>query len=107
MQGKLVVLGSRRVSSDRFISDVSPIQFRPPLLTETAATKRQVPSGTPVRGVRSGTVFVSFDDGDDWQPLRQNMPATSIRDLAAYETDLAVGTHGQTFWILNDISLLC
>ena len=51
-------------------------------------------------------VFVSFNDGDDWQPLRLNMPATSIRDLVVHEEDLVVGTHGRSFWILDDISPL-
>ena len=51
-------------------------------------------------------VFVSFNDGDDWQPLRQNMPATSIRDLVVHEDDLVVGTHGRGFWILDDITPL-
>jgi hypothetical protein len=51
-------------------------------------------------------VFVSFNDGDDWQPLRLNMPATSIRDLVVHGDDLVVGTHGRSFWILDDISPL-
>jgi photosystem II stability/assembly factor-like uncharacterized protein len=50
--------------------------------------------------------FVSFDDGELWQPLRQNMPATSIRDLVIHDNDLVVGTHGRGFWILDDISPL-
>lgn len=51
-------------------------------------------------------VYVSFDDGDHWQPLRLNMPATSIRDLVVHENDLVVGTHGRSIWILDDISPL-
>ena len=51
-------------------------------------------------------VFVSFNDGDNWQPLRLNMPATSIRDLVIHENDLVVGTHGRGFWILDDMSPL-
>jgi photosystem II stability/assembly factor-like uncharacterized protein len=51
-------------------------------------------------------VFVSFNDGDDWLPLRQNMPAISIRDLVIHENDLVVGTHGRGFWILDDIAPL-
>jgi photosystem II stability/assembly factor-like uncharacterized protein len=51
-------------------------------------------------------VEVSFNDGDDWQPLRLNMPATSIRDLVVHDEDLVVGTHGRSFWILDDISPL-
>ncbi len=51
-------------------------------------------------------VFVSFNDGDDWQPLRLNMPATSIRDLVVHGDDVVVGTHGRSFWILDDITPL-
>ena len=51
-------------------------------------------------------VYVSFDDGDHWQSLRLNMPATSIRDLLIKDDDLAVGTHGRGFWILDDITPL-
>jgi photosystem II stability/assembly factor-like uncharacterized protein len=51
-------------------------------------------------------VFVSFDDGASWQPLRLNMPATSIRDLVIHGDDVVVGTHGRSFWILDDISPL-
>ena len=51
-------------------------------------------------------VFVSFNDGDDWQPLRQNMPATSIRDIVIHDDDLVAGTHGRGFWILDDLSPL-
>jgi photosystem II stability/assembly factor-like uncharacterized protein len=51
-------------------------------------------------------VFVSFDDGDHWEPLRFNMPATSIRDLVIHDDDIVVGTHGRSFWILDDIAPL-
>ncbi|PYT21219.1 MAG: hypothetical protein DMG57_39370 [Acidobacteria bacterium] len=51
-------------------------------------------------------VYVSFNDGDDWQSLRLNMPATAIRDLVIHDDDLVVGTHGRSFWILDDISPL-
>jgi photosystem II stability/assembly factor-like uncharacterized protein len=52
------------------------------------------------------TVYVSFDDGANWQSLRLNMPATSIRDLVIKDDDLVVGTHGRSFWILDDVSPL-
>jgi len=51
-------------------------------------------------------VYVSFDDGDHWQSLRFNMPATSIRDLVIKDDDLVIGTHGRSFWILDDITPL-
>jgi photosystem II stability/assembly factor-like uncharacterized protein len=50
--------------------------------------------------------YVSFDDGDHWQSLRLNMPATSVRDLTIKDNDLAVATHGRGFWILDDITPL-
>jgi photosystem II stability/assembly factor-like uncharacterized protein len=52
------------------------------------------------------SVFVSFNDGQGWQPLRMNMPATSIRDLVIKDNDLVIGTHGRSFWILDDIVAL-
>ena len=51
-------------------------------------------------------VYVSFDDGDNWQSLRLNMPATSIRDLVIKDDDLVIGTHGRSFWILDNITAL-
>jgi photosystem II stability/assembly factor-like uncharacterized protein len=51
-------------------------------------------------------VYVSFDDGDHWQPLQHNLPATSMRDLEIYGNDLIVATHGRGFWVLDDISPL-
>ncbi len=51
-------------------------------------------------------VYVSFDDGDHWQSLRLNMPASSVRDLTIKNDDLIAATHGRGFWILDDISPL-
>jgi photosystem II stability/assembly factor-like uncharacterized protein len=51
-------------------------------------------------------VYFSLDDGENWQSLRLNMPATSIRDLVVHNDDLVVGTHGRSFWILDDITPL-
>jgi photosystem II stability/assembly factor-like uncharacterized protein len=52
------------------------------------------------------SVWVSFDDGDHWQPLQLNLPHTSMRDLLIHENDLIVATHGRSFWILDDITPL-
>jgi photosystem II stability/assembly factor-like uncharacterized protein len=78
-----------------------------------------LPSSAPINVVREdpvrpGLLFagsehevsVSFDDGGSWQPLRLNMPATSIRDLVIHGDDLIAGTHGRGFWILDDITPL-
>ena len=56
------------------------------------------------------TVYVSFDNGDHWQSLRQNLPSTSIRDLDVHtdhhENDLVICTYGRGFWVLDDITPL-
>jgi len=51
-------------------------------------------------------VYVSFDDGDHWQPLQLNMPVTSVRDIIVHGEDLAVATHGRGFWVLDQMSAL-
>jgi hypothetical protein len=61
--------------------------------------------GLLVAGTELG-VFVSFNDGDDWQSLQLNLPPTSNRDLAFHDNDLIVATHGRGFWVLDDISAL-
>jgi len=52
------------------------------------------------------SVYVSFDDGDHWQSLRQNLPPSSMRDLQVHDNDLIVGTHGRSIWILDDLTPL-
>jgi hypothetical protein len=51
-------------------------------------------------------VYVSFDDGDHWQPLQLNLPITSVRDLVVHDNDLIVATHGRAFWVIDNISPL-
>jgi photosystem II stability/assembly factor-like uncharacterized protein len=50
--------------------------------------------------------FVSFDDGDRWEPLSSNLPDTQIADLIVEANSLAIATHGRGFYILDDISAL-
>ncbi len=78
-----------------------------------------LPENAPVNVVRedpvrkgllfAGTergVYVSFNDGDEWQSLQLNLPPTSMRDLIVHGDDLVVATHGRSFWILDDITPL-
>jgi photosystem II stability/assembly factor-like uncharacterized protein len=78
-----------------------------------------IPDGAPVDAVRedpkkkgllfAGTereVYVSFDDGDNWQSLRLNMAPSSVRDLIIHGDDLIAATHGRGFWILDDLTPL-
>ncbi len=51
-------------------------------------------------------IYVSFDAGDHWQSLQQNLPVTSVRDMTIHDSDLIVATHGRSFWILDDIAPL-
>jgi photosystem II stability/assembly factor-like uncharacterized protein len=51
-------------------------------------------------------VYVSFNDGDQWQPLQNNMPVTSIRDMLIHGDDLAIATHGRGFWVMDQMNPL-
>ena len=63
-------------------------------------------------GATDTQVWVSFDDGDNWQSLRLDMPAISVRDLqltdapACLCSDLIAGTHGRGYWILDNVTPL-
>ena len=74
---------------------------------EPVNTVREDPErkGLLFAGTERG-VYVSFNDGDQWQSLRLNLPATSIRDLVVHQDDLVIGTHGRSFWILDNITPL-
>ena len=78
-----------------------------------------IPDGAYVHAVRedpqqkdllyAGTetgIFVSFDNGGNWQPLQLNLPNSPIHDLVVKNNDLVVATHGRSFWILDDITPL-
>ncbi len=58
-------------------------------------------------GTETG-MYVSFDDGDNWQSLQLNMPAVPITDLAVHkrEMDLVAATQGRSFYILDDLAVL-
>jgi len=78
-----------------------------------------IPDGAFVNSVKEDTkqkgllyaatelrVYVSFDDGNQWQSLEQNMPITSVRDLIVHGDDLAVATYGRGFWVLDSMTAL-
>lgn len=56
-------------------------------------------------GTETG-IYVSFNDGGQWQSLQLNLPVTSVRDLTVHGDDLIVATHGRAFWSLDDITPL-
>jgi len=78
-----------------------------------------IPAGQTVNAVREDTqrkgllfagtekgVYISFDDGENWESLRLNLPATSVRDLILKDNDLVAATHGRGFWIIDNITPL-
>ncbi len=76
-----------------------------------------IPDNYPVRVVRedpqhegvlyAGTefgLFISFDDGLNWQPFQQNLPVTPITDIKVHRGDLLVATMGRSFWVMDDLN---
>ncbi|HEX6542436.1 MAG TPA: hypothetical protein VF040_11830 [Ktedonobacterales bacterium] len=102
------------------IDDTAPYLFK---TTDYGATWTKItgnlPNGALTRAIREdpnqrgllycGTetgLYVSFDDGVNWQPFQCNLPVTPIHDVIVKGTDLVVATHGRSFWILDDITPL-
>ena len=75
--------------------------------TEFTRVMREDPerAGLLYAGTERG-VWISFDDGANWQSLRRNLPIVPVHDLAIKEGDLIAATHGRSFWILDDLSAL-
>jgi photosystem II stability/assembly factor-like uncharacterized protein len=112
---------SAYVAINRFrLDDLKPHVYR---THDAGKTWTEIVNGLPERAVvnavredpkrkgllYAGTeigVFVSFDDGGHWQPLQLNLPVTSVRDLVVHDDDLVLGTHGRSFWILDDLTPL-
>ncbi|MDQ2816679.1 MAG: hypothetical protein M3T49_00530 [Candidatus Eremiobacteraeota bacterium] len=110
------------VVDDHFLGDRSPHVFA---TSDYGATWRQINAGLPAdqfaRSIRQDPknprilyagleqgVWVSLDEGGRWQPLQQNLPPASVRDIRvqAQTDDLIAATHGRSIWILDDLSPL-
>ncbi len=102
------------------LDDFAPYVFRTADYGRTwTRTVRGIPDGHFIRVVREDPVrrgllyaggefgvYVSFDDGANWQSLRLNLPVAPIADLVVTHTDLVAATHGRAFWILDDLTPL-
>ncbi len=77
----------------------------PPTAYVHAVREDPIRKGLLFAGTETG-VYVSFNDGERWQSLQNNLPVTAIRDLVIKDNDLVVATHGRSFWILDNISPL-
>jgi photosystem II stability/assembly factor-like uncharacterized protein len=72
-----------------------------------ARTVREDPvrKGLLYAGTETG-VYVSMNDGQDWQPLQLNLPVVPITDLTIKDNDLIAATQGRAFWVLDDLTML-
>lgn len=51
-------------------------------------------------------VYISYDDGAQWQSLKLNMPDVPVADLIVERDELVIGTHGRGFWVLDNVAPL-
>jgi photosystem II stability/assembly factor-like uncharacterized protein len=109
------------IAANRYqLDDFTPYLFRTTDYGESwTPIAAGIPAGAYARSIRedperqgllfAGTetgVYVSFDDGSSWQSIQLNLPRASVRDLRVKDADVVVATHGRSFWVLDDISIL-
>lgn len=56
-------------------------------------------------GTETG-MYISFNDGANWQPFQLNLPIVPITDLALKDNNLIVATQGRSLWIIDDLTLV-
>ena len=113
--------GVAYVAVNRYkLDDFSPYIFK---TTDYGVSWKKIVRGIPenhyVRTVREDParrgllyaggefgVYVSFDDGEHWQSLQLDLPVVPVRDMVVKDDDLVLGTHGRSFWILDDLTPL-
>ncbi len=114
-------IGTAYASVDRHrVADMKPYIYR---TRDGGKTWRNIVAGIPegayvnsvkedpqVKGLLFAAtelrVYVSFNDGDSWQPLQNNMPVTSVRDIVVHGDDLDIATYGRGFWVLDQMTPL-
>ncbi|HNV77578.1 MAG TPA: glycosyl hydrolase [Gemmatimonadaceae bacterium] len=113
--------GTAYVAANRYaLGDKTPILYK---TTDYGKTWTKIVNGIkgdhfartiredPVRrgllfaGTERG-VYVSFDDGQNWQWLQKNLPFVPVHDLTIKDNDVIAATHGRSFWVMDDISAL-
>lgn len=113
--------GTVYVSGERHrVSDRSPYLYK---TTDYGESWQQITNGIqandyswvvredPVRqgllyaGTETG-VYVSFDAGDSWQSLQNNLPPVIVMNMTVKDDDVVIATHGRGIWIMDDISSL-
>ena len=70
-----------------------------------AVREDPVRKGLLYAGTETG-IWVSFNDGANWQPVQLNLPPTPVHDLIVHDDALIVATHGRSFWALDSLGPL-
>ena len=109
------------VAANRYqLSDRRPYVYK---TTDFGRTWTKIVDGIPnddfPRAIREDTVrpgllylgtergvYISFDAGANWQPLKLNLPVTPVHDLVSEKDDLVIATHGRGFYVLDSIGTL-
>jgi photosystem II stability/assembly factor-like uncharacterized protein len=113
--------GTVYVAADlHFSDDLRPMIFKTTDFGKTWTTiTNGIPASSYVHSVHedpkrkgllyAGTeqgIYISFDDGADWQSLQLNLPLSPVYDTAVHGDDLVAATHGRAFWVLDNITPL-
>lgn len=64
-----------------------------------------VKKGLLYAGTETG-MYVSFNDGNNWQPFQMNLPVVPITDLVVKDNHLIAATQGRSFWMIDDLTVL-
>ena len=56
-------------------------------------------------GTENG-MYISFNDGQLWEPFQQNLPLVPITDLTIKDHSLIVATQGRSLWMIDDLTVL-
>ncbi len=93
------------ITHDYGVSWQTIVQGLPGADTARVVREDPVRRGLLYAGTDTG-VFVSFDDGERWQPLQLNFPVANVSDLDVHGDDLVASTFGRALWILDDVTPL-
>lgn len=64
-----------------------------------------VQKGFLYAGTESG-MYISMDDGENWQPFQMNLPVVPITDLVIKDNNLIASTQGRGIWIVDDLTVM-
>ena len=65
----------------------------------------KIQKGLLYAGTETG-LFISLNDGANWQPFQLNLPIVPINDITIQDNDLVIATSGRAFWILDDVAAI-